>query len=400
MAVLLHIRGPVESIILLSEIMPPAFGGSAVLFDQIYSRVRGADITALTRGRPPRKFGPVEAVERSLEVFEEPWAWGVLGRKSLRQYWDRALRLRSISAGRRSLVHCGRALPEGLTALMARVMSGPRYLCWTHGEELAYAASSRELALLTRCVHRGAAAVCANSWHTAGMLEDFGVPRRKISVIHPGVDPVRFRPDVDGRDLRHRLGAKDDLLLLSVGRLQRRKGHDVVLAAMQMLLPAFPRLRYVIAGDGAERARLEALAAVRGLADRVVFAGAVPEDALPSYYAACDVFVLPNRVDNGDLEGFGIVFLEAAASGKPVIGGCTGGVPEAIEHGCTGLLVEGRDVDAVAGAIRRLAISARLRRQMGAAGRARVLQSFTWDAAASALSALHERLTHRLGPPQ
>src|SRR5262249_32016510 len=151
----------------------------------------------------------------------------------------------------------------------------------------------------------------------------------------------------------------------TVGRLQRRKGHDLTIETLAALKPALPHLRYVIVGEGEERARLEALVAHHGLSDRVTFAGAVAAEELPSYYAAADIFVHPNRVDAGDVEGFGIVFLEAAATGLPTIGGNSGGVPEAIEGDVTGLLVDGTDVNELAIAVRRLAESATLRREMG-----------------------------------
>src|SRR5206468_3076535 len=104
------------------------------------------------------------------------------------------------------------------------------------------------------------------------------------------------------------------------------------------------------------RARLELLVAELGLADRVHFVGEVGPDALPAYYAACDLFVMPNRSEGADFEGFGIVFLEAAASGKPAIGGRSGGVTEAIDEGRTGLLVDGTDLGELASAIRELAV--------------------------------------------
>src|SRR5207244_13456776 len=148
---------------------------------------------------------------------------------------------------------------------------------------------------------------------------------------------------------RYAAGASDGLLL-SVGRLQRRKGHDVAIQAVAALRSRCPNVRYVIAGDGDERQRLERLVGEHHLEGRVLFAGIVADADLPAFYAACDVFLLPNRVDDGDIEGFGIVFLEAAASGRPVIGGDSGGVPEAVERDVTGLLVDGASVEAVADA--------------------------------------------------
>jgi phosphatidylinositol alpha-1,6-mannosyltransferase len=147
-------------------------------------------------------------------------------------------------------------------------------------------------------------------------------------------------------------------------------------------------LQYVIVGEGPELARLRTLAQELGVGERVTFVGPAGASDLPAYYAAADVFVHPNRVERGDFEGFGIVFLEAAASGVPAIGGRSGGVPEALADGLTGLLVSGEDVEELCGALRRLGGSPSLRTQMGAAGRARVLAGFTWERAASEIMAV------------
>jgi len=243
-----------------------------------------------------------------------------------------------------------------------------------------------------RRVYGNAHGVIANSRNTARMLNDIDARWKHIHVVYPGVDTERFRPDVPGRiEIRERLLQGADLLLLTVGRLQRRKGHDLMLQALAGLGDARPRIRYVIAGDGDQRARLESMSADLGLTDRVRFEGVVPDTLLPGYYAAADVFVHPNRIDGEDVEGFGIVFLEAAAAGVAVIGGNSGGVPEAVADGATGLLVSGTNADELKQALFRLIGSAELRRTMGANGRARVEQSFSWTSAASKVLEIHER---------
>ncbi len=189
-----------------------------------------------------------------------------------------------------------------------------------------------------------------------------------------------------------RLLAGADVLLLSVGRLQARKGHDLVLRALARLAPGDPRVRYVVIGDGPERQRLEQLARQLRVADRVAWAGIVATHELPACYASADVFVHPNRVEGADFEGFGIVFLEAAASGLAAIGGRSGGVPEAIEDGRTGLLVSGTDAEELARAIVRLAGDAAARRLMGEAGRARALQEFSWERAARRVAEIEEEI--------
>jgi phosphatidylinositol alpha-1,6-mannosyltransferase len=375
--------------LLFSELFPPAIGGSAVLFEGIYSRLLDADVQVLTDAAGAASedwHGPMRVFRRSLAT-----RWhGVMDPRGLAHHVRVGLQLRRLASG--AIVHCGRAVPEGITAMLARLVGGPRYVCWAHGEDIAGALASREFALLTKLVYRFADAAIANSRNTAGLLRSLGVPSEKIEIVYPAVDTDRFRPDVNGCSIRRRYAGPGDVLLLSVGRLQRRKGHDVAIEAMAQLADELPNLRYVIAGDGDERARLEELARARGVNDRVFFAGVVADDDLPAYYAACDVFLLPNRIDNGDLEGFGIVFLEAAATGRPAIGGDSGGVPEAIERDVTGLLVDGADARHVASAIRALAGSEERRRQMGAAGRARARDAFSWPRATAIVSELQVRI--------
>jgi phosphatidylinositol alpha-1,6-mannosyltransferase len=279
-----------------------------------------------------------------------------------------------------------------VAAWLARIAGGPRYVCWSHGEDLATAATSRELTLTTKLVLRGASRALANSRNTAALLERFGVAPGDVRVAYPGVDPARFRPDVDGAAIRRRLGAERDPLLLSVGRLQRRKGHDVAIRALAALAPRLPSLRYAVVGTGEEQDSLRRLAEECGVADRVHFEGAVSDADLPAYYAACDVFVLPNRKEGEDIEGFGIVFLEAQASARPVIAGRSGGAPEAVSDGETGLLVAGEDVGELARAVEQLISSAELRAKLGAAGRVRVLRDFTWDRAAAVVKALVDEM--------
>ena len=378
--------------LLVTELYPPAVGGTPVLFENVYSRLPGMDVTVLTGGEKRRR----DADERGIRVVRRPGRqthWGVLHPRGLHRHWQVARDIAQLTRGRRAIVHCGRALPEGLAALVSRRLhGGPPYLCWTHGEELTYARDSRELTFLLSRVHRGAAGLIANSHNTRRKLEAIGVAAHRIRVIHPGVDPERFGTSAAGSGLRQRLAPAGELVLLSVGRLQRRKGHDVVLRALAHLGGVAGGMRYVIVGDGDERSSLEQLASDLGVHRQVVFAGEVSDRELPSYYGAADLFVHPNRDDRGDIEGFGIVFLEAAAAGLPVIGGNSGGVPEALEDGVTGFLVDGRDAGELARKIRLLTESSDLRRRMGDAGRARVVREFTWNRAAARLMEAHSAL--------
>jgi phosphatidylinositol alpha-1,6-mannosyltransferase len=162
----------------------------------------------------------------------------------------------------------------------------------------------------------------------------------------------------------------------------RRKGHDRVIEAMPCILKSYPDARYVIAGTGSEATRLQRLANELGVGHAVIFLGRVPDDEILALYQAADVFVHPNReLPSGDVEGFGIVFLEANACGVPVIGGNSGGTPDAIQHEVTGYLVDPNDVDEIAHRILTLLGDPALRKRMGQAGR-EWAKKFTWEAAA------------------
>jgi phosphatidylinositol alpha-1,6-mannosyltransferase len=372
--------------ILVSELFPPAVGGSAVLFDHVYSRVR-VPLTVITDDRFEESAQDVAVIRRRLRTD----SWGISNPSGLQHHLSVAATIRRVSrhAGPGALVHCGRILPEGVAARLARMAGGRRFVCWAHGEDLATASSSRELTWMTKWVLRGASAVFANSYNTKSVLTGFGVDADMVYVVYPGVDCERFRPDVDGTDVRARHGLTNDLVVLSVGRLQARKGHDVAIRALARLSREIPTLKYLIVGAGEERPALDALVRELELDDRVIFAGEIGDDELPRYYAASDIFLLANRIEQGDFEGFGIVFLEAAASGKVVIGGTTGGVAEAVADGETGLLVDAADVGAVQAALQALARSPERRQAMGAAGRTRAQIHFTWEAAASRVEDAH-----------
>ena len=376
-------------IVLVTELYPPAVGGSAILFANVYSRLPGRDVTVLTAPMHGRGgAGSIRIEDCPIESRRR----GIASIADIRHHVRIAWQIRAASRGARTLVHCARGLPEGIAACLAHFAGGPRYICWAHGEEIAAALTSREHRFVLKQVVRRAAAFVANSRSTAKMIEGLGVPTARIRVAYPGVDAARFHPGVPAEALRRRFAASAELLLLSVGRLQRRKGQDLVIQALGRLRDEAPRLRYVVVGDGDERRRLETLAREHGVSDRVTFAGEVSAAELPTFFAACDIFLLPNRLDGQDIEGFGIVFLEAAAAGKPAIGGRTGGVPEAIAEGETGALVEGTSAEELAAAIRLLARSPEVRARMGEAGRRRVLERFTWERAAATVADLDSSL--------
>ena len=221
------------------------------------------------------------------------------------------------------------------------------------------------------------------SRYTAGLACDLGVPDEKLRIVTNGTDPTQFFPE-DATALRDELGLTGRRVLLTVGRLVPRKGLDTTLHALAQLRQsdAYADVTYLVGGDGPDRDRLTTLADDLGVTDAVRFLGRV-DGPLRAYFNLADVFVMPSRAEGPDVEGFGIVFLEANACETPVIGSTAGGIPDAIVDGETGLLVPPSDASALAVALRQLLDDAALRTRYGQRGRARVEQAFTRDRVAA-----------------
>jgi phosphatidylinositol alpha-1,6-mannosyltransferase len=222
------------------------------------------------------------------------------------------------------------------------------------------------------------------SRYTAGVLEDQGVAPDRITVVPNGVDPDRYRAG-DGNAWRRTHGLPAGPLVLTLCRLVPRKGIDTVLRSLPAVVRAVPDVHYAIAGSGPDRERLERIVREVDQWDRVTFVGRVPEDEVPACLSAADVFAMPARSEPPDVEGFGLVFLEAGACGRPVVGARAGGVPDAIIPGETGLLVEPDDLDGLAEALVELLTDPELAARLGRQGRARVEAWCSWDRVAEKL---------------
>jgi len=208
-----------------------------------------------------------------------------------------------------------------------------------------------------------------------------------VSVLTPGVDIDRFRPDLPTRDIRERLGIGDRPLVVCVSRLVSRKGQDVLIRGMRRVRRRVPEAALLVVGSGPAERRLRRMAR-EAPPGSVFFAGQVPPEDLPRYYAVGDVFAMPcrNRLGGLEVEGWGIVFVEAAACGVPVVVGDSGGARETLVDGETGFLVDGADVTAVADAVAGLLGDPVMAERMGKSGRALVEAKHTWTESASLLA--------------
>lgn len=270
---------------------------------------------------------------------------------------------------------------DGYVGLWLRRWFKLPFVVYAHGNEILDAIESNWQKPRLSLVQ--AARVLAVSRFTAQLVQNAGVEPGRIEIVHPGCDIDRFRPHRPRIDVKQELlgAGRKDPVMLSVGRLVERKGHDMVIRALPRLVERFPNVAYLIVGQGPAAAKLEALAFTMGVRDRVIFAAHIADDLLPEAYAVSDVFVMPSRerLESGDVEGFGLVFLEANACAKAVVAGRSGGVSDAVIDGFTGFLVDPLDPEDIATAITRILSSPDLAARLGQQGSDRVRREFTWS---------------------
>ena len=273
----------------------------------------------------------------------------------------------------------GAAAPLGLLAPGLRRAGVERLVGATHGHETGWVALPGARQAMRR-IAGGLDVVTYISEYTRSRLAPALGDRTELVQLSPGVDVDLFTPASDGAAVRERHGLGDAPVVVCVSRLVPRKGQDILVEGWSQVLARHPRARLLLVGGGPQEPALRRMIAARGLAGSVVLTGGVPQAQLPAHYAAGDVFAMPCRTRRGglDVEGLGMVFLEAAACGLPVVAGTSGGAPETVVDGVTGHVVDPRSPAAVAGLLAGLLDDPTAARAMGAAGRARVEQRWSW----------------------
>ena len=299
---------------------------------------------------------------------------------------------------RARFIWCGDIHPSAYPAKWTRERVGTPFGILLHGADLLVLQHQVHRSAMKRRTARallGAAAVLvANSEWTRGLAEvllqelELDAEEGRVRVVPLGTDPTFFRPGVATGPVCDRYGLKGGRWLLSVSPLAPHKGIDTVLRALALLEGKEADVRYAVVGEGEGRRELERLAHTLGLADRVRFLGGVPDADLPGLYNLADVYVGASRRTPLTAEGFGIALAEAASAGRPVIAGRTGGIPEAVKDGETGLLVDAERPAEVAEAVRRLLREPKLARRLGAAARREIERYYNWDRVARDLAAV------------
>jgi phosphatidyl-myo-inositol dimannoside synthase len=377
----------VSRVLLVTNDFPPRRGGIQSYLGEFVSRLVAAGPHAVTVYAPQWK---------GAEVFDD--LAGDAGYRVVRHPGTLMLPVPTVDARMRrriadegiDTVWFGAAAPLALLAQRARNAGANRVLASTHGHEVGWSMLPVARSVLRRIGDQTDVVTFVSRYTRSRFAPAFG-PAACLEYLPPGVDADRFRPNPAARaELRDRYGLGERPTVVCLSRLVPRKGQDVLIKALPSIRRRVAGAALVIVGGGPYLDALRKLAQERGVADHVTFTGGVPAPELPAHHALADVFAMPCRTRGAgmDVEGLGIVFLEASASGVAVIAGESGGAPEAVQHNKTGLVVDGRSVDKVADAIAELLADRDRAAAMGAAGREWVRSQWRWDTLATRLADL------------
>jgi len=286
---------------------------------------------------------------------------------------------RVIKSEKIDYVLVGHILPLGTVAWLVSRLTKIKYAVILHGMDLGMATGvPRKKWLTKKILNQADKIICGNNY-TAVLVKNLISEASKIFVINPGVDTTITHNAQGVTELKKKYNLDNKIVVLTVGRLVKRKGVDKVLESLPEVLKKIPNLVYVIIGNGPDLEAIKLQVTNYQLQKEVLIISDAHDEERNAWYALCDIFIMMARSEGGDFEGFGIVYLEAGLHGKPVIAGDSGGVRDAVEDNLSGLLVDPTDAAAISRALVGLAQDETLRRQLGEQGRQRVLARFNWE---------------------
>jgi phosphatidylinositol alpha-1,6-mannosyltransferase len=366
---------------LLTENFPPRSGGSGRWFWELYTRLDAAKIVVVTQELSPE----YENISHpNLDIIYMPLncsEWGFKSVKGLTFYIRTVQKLRTIVKQHNiSHIHCGRVIHEGVSAwLLSFLTRDLQYLCFVHGEDVETAAVSGEHNLMVKQVCKRATTLICNSMNSINILKRLNYATdEKVELLHPGVDCSKFTIADEDIAFKQKLGWENKFVVITVGRLQARKGHDRMIDAVKLLSENIPNIHYAIIGRGECKPSLEKQVKQLGIEKHVQFLSEISDDEMIACYQQCDLFILANRTIENDIEGFGMVLVEAQACGKVVIAGDSGGTRETMDVGSTGLIIDCADPKSIELAIKTLCESPATFMAMGSKGRPYVMENFDW----------------------
>jgi phosphatidylinositol alpha-1,6-mannosyltransferase len=368
--------------LLITENFPPKSGGSGRWFWELYSRLPQNEYEILAGEEPAATKYDSDAKIHILRGNLTSSEWGFKSSVGLKFYFKSALLVRKIIKQRRiTQLHCGRILPEGVIAWLLNLFTGIPYVCYVHGEDLETAQSSREQYFICGQVIKRAKTIICNSQNSANIVAKFGAQAAsKTQVLHPGVDSNIFVPKQRNQESLTSLNWIDKRVVLTVGRLQARKGQDMMIKAIPEIIKDKPNFLYAIVGDGEEFDALVKLSVELKVEQYVQFLRGITDEQMIECYQQCDLFILPNRTIDNDIEGFGMVLVEAQSCGKPVIAGDSGGTKETMLLGESGVIIDATLPSNIASTVVGMLSDEQKLKDMGSKGREHVLKSLDWKA--------------------
>jgi len=371
-------------ILLVTNDFPPRRGGIQSYLEQFANRLAGTAELQLTVYAP--RWKGAEDYDRAapFTIVRHPGTL-MIPEPGV----DRRMR-RLIAEHGIETVWFGAAAPLALLAPRARAAGAQRILACTHGHEVGWSMLPGARSALRR-IGTATDVVTYVSRYTRGRFASAFGPRAHLEHLPPGVDTERFRPDRAARaELRTRYGLGDRPVAVCISRLVPRKGQDMLISAWPDIRRRVDGAMLVIVGGGPSADHLHRMARERGVGSDVVFTGGVPNAELPGHYAMADVFAMPCRTRGAglDVEGLGIVFLEASATGVAVVAGRSGGAPETVLDGRTGRVVDGRSRAELVEAIGDLLADPHRAAELGQAGRDWIIRDWNWDSHTARLADL------------
>lgn len=365
----------------------PDLGGMARRHVELCRRFSDGDETTMSVSTVASVNAPEFDRQESYNIYRQSFPFERANRFSNQMRWSRWLT--SSRSPDYDVLHCGNIRPVGYAVRWANRRLATPYLVYVNGGDLLRERmKSRRSALKRRTAQsilgHASGIVATSKWVAqlaSEVMNEVGVETPpRVAALDLGTDPARFNPSRDTGALRRRWGVGEAPVILTVARLVPHKGQDMGIRALSMLTRDFPEARYIMVGEGHDEERLRSLAKELGVSDKVGFVGPMRDDELPEAYATSTIYLGASRVDKEiNVEGFGISFLEAAASGIPSVAGDSGGVRSAVRDGETGIVVPPTDADAIADALRSLLLNPERRKKMGSAGRHAVETHFNWD---------------------
>jgi phosphatidyl-myo-inositol dimannoside synthase len=372
-------------------------GRTLVVTNDFPPRVGGIEsfVLAMVRRLPPDQVVVHTARQPGDAAFDATLPFPVVRDPSRIMLPTPAITRRSIGVAREmgcDSVWFGAAAPLGLMAHQLKTRAGVRRtVATTHGHEVWWASAPGTRALLRRIGETNDVLTYLGAYTRGRIAKALSAEAgARMVALTPGVDDLAFHPGIDGSAVRDTYGLADRPVVVCVSRLVARKGQDMLIRSLPAIRRRVPDAAVLIVGDGPRRGDLEKLVDKLGLRRDVMFTGAKPWADTPEYFAAGDVFCMPTRTRKAgfEVEGLGIVYLEASACGLPVVAGDSGGAPDTVQDGVTGYVVNGRATDDIADRVSTLLLDRELAGEMGERGRRWVEQHCRWDDLADQLAAL------------